>query len=101
MANQSIEQEALERMARMYSAAHHTPPRRHGPSADEVQPPPQDPPPREPSPSPTGESPPAAPGLLHKLLKNNEQGLLLVMMALLLGENTSPELLLAILYLLL
>lgn len=94
----SLEQEALDRVARMYSSfdrrAHNRPR------------PPQPPAPKPPEPEPQKPPEPPAPipekpvGLLDVLLKDKEQSLILLLLVILMRDGADLNVILALMYLL-
>lgn len=95
MPSDSLEQEAMDRVARMYSSfdrrPQNRPPRR--------EPPPEKPKP-EPAPPPPVKPPEKHGGLLEYLMKDKEQSLIMLMLVLLMKDGADMNLLLALIYLL-
>ncbi len=98
MPSQSLEQEALDRVARMYSSFDRRAfPRPQPPKPPEPEPEPQPQPEPEPQPLPV-EKPPA--GLPELLLKDKEQSLLLLLLIILMRDGADLNAVLALMYLL-
>lgn len=102
MPSHSLEQEAMERVSRMYSSFDRRPPERRPPGSA-PEPPRREPPrpDREPGPEP-----PPKPdlskqaGLLDVLMKDKEQSLIMLLLIILMKDGADMNLLLALLYLL-
>ena len=94
MPSQSLEQQALDRVARMYSSfdrrAQHAPP--------EPKPAPEPEPVKEPDPEPPTQKKPA--GLLDTLMQDKEQSLLLLLLVILMKDGAQTDTVLALMYLL-
>lgn len=97
MPSRSLEQEALDRVARMYSSFDRRPSPSPG-KPDRPQPPSPEPPPAPPAPKPPAEEKP--PGLLDVLLKDKEQSLILLLLVILMKDGADLNAILALMYLL-
>ena len=103
MATTSLEQQALDRAARMYSAFD----RRQGASLQQDRPPGPPPAPKpEPPAPPTAPKPPQKPaekppGLLDALMEDKEQSLLMLLLVILMKDGADMNALLALMYILL
>ena len=86
-----MEQEALERVRRMYGGFDT---RKPAPPKQETKPPKEEKPPE-------CEQPPAEKNLLDELLKDNERSLILLLLLVLYSEKADASLLLALMYLIL
>ena len=102
MAENSLEQQALDRVARMYAGYERRQPRGRAPAAP-------DPPPAEPD-APAGaeegahrkeDQPKKQPGLIEALLDDREESLILMLLILLMKDGADMNAVLALLYLLL
>jgi hypothetical protein len=103
----SLEQQALDRMGRMYASFDNRPPRpthdgRPDPPAPPQPAPPQPEPPKPEPPKPEPSDPPAGkpPGFLDLLLEDKEQSLVLLLLIILLKDGADLHTILALLYIL-
>ena len=96
MPSESLEQQAMDRVARMYSSFdRHAPNRpRHMP---EPEPSPE--PPREPEPDEPVEKPDKRGGLLDYLMKDKEQSMIMLLLVILMKDGADMNLILALIYL--
>lgn len=102
MPSNSLEQEAMDRVARMYSSFERGPRERRQPRMD-PRPSPRPEPPQE---LPKEEKPPEpregqGRGLLEMLMQDKEQSLILLLLVILMKEGADMNLLLALVYMLL
>lgn len=103
MSSQSLEQEALDRVARMYSSfdrPRRQPPINNSRHPEQPQPEPPKPDPPEPpkSPEPVEEHKPT--GLLDVLMKDKEQSLIMLLLVILMKDGAEMNTILALMYLL-
>ncbi len=98
MPSQSLEQQALDRVARMYSSYDRRSRSRPQPPPAPAEPPAAPEPEPEPQPPEEPESKPS--GLLDVLLKDKEQSLILLLLVILMKDGADLNLILALLYLL-
>ena len=99
MPSESLEQQALDRVARMYSSFD----RRERPQPQPKPPAPEPQPEPQPKPVPQPEKPPEdkkPAGLLDVLLKDKEQSLLLLLTVILMKDGADMNTVLALMYLL-
>ena len=101
MPSQSLEQEALDRVARMYSSYDRQ--RRQRPPQPVAKPEPEAPPPApEKEPEPNIENKEEKPtGLLDVLLRDKEQSLIMLLLVILMKDGADMNTILALMYLLL
>lgn len=101
MPPKSLEQEALDRVARMYSSYDRQ--HRQRPSQDMPKPEPSVPPPEpEQKPEPIAENAEdKQPGLLDLLMRDKEQSLIMLLLVILMKDGADMNTLLALMYLLL
>ena len=99
MATNSLEQQALDRVARMYAGYDRRQTRvRPLTERPDPVPPPQEPPAEEP-PKPS-EPPKKPPGLLSTLMQDKEQSLILLLLVILMKDGADMDAMLALMYLL-
>lgn len=100
MPSQSLEQEALDRVARMYSSYDRQ--RRQRPPQTATKPAPETPPAPEKEPEPNIENKEEKPaGLLDVLLRDKEQSLIMLLLVILMKDGADMNTILALMYLLL
>lgn len=100
MPSQSLEQEALDRVARMYSSYDRQ--RRQRPPQPVAKPEPEAPPAPEKEPEPNIENKEEKPaGLLDVLLRDKEQSLIMLLLVILMKDGADMNTILALMYLLL
>ena len=100
MPSQSLEQEALDRVARMYSSYDRQ--RRQRPPLTATKPAPETPPAPEKEPEPNIENKEEKPaGLLDVLLRDKEQSLIMLLLVILMKDGADMNTILALMYLLL
>ncbi len=101
MPSQSLEQEALDRVARMYSSYDRQ--RRQRPPQTATKPAPETSPPApEKKPEPNAENTEEKPaGLLDVLLRDKEQSLIMLLLVILMKDGADMNTILALMYLLL
>lgn len=88
----SLEQDAMERVARMYST-------QRAPRSERAQPPP-DPKP-QPEPKPPIKPDPAVPNMLDLLMKDNDRSLIMMLILILMHDGADSMLILALMYIIL
>ena len=100
MPSASLEQEALDRVARMYSTFERRQNSRHEPPDDPKPPKPEpSPEPEASEPQPVGQEAKSA-GMLEYLLKDKEQSLILLLLVILMKDGADMNAVLALMYLL-
>lgn len=97
MPSQSLEQQALDRVARMYSSFDR---RSHNRPSPEPKPEPDEPPRPEPEAQDTVTEVEKPTGLLDVLLRDREQSLIMLLLIILMKDGADLNLILALMYLL-
>ena len=96
----SLEQQAMERVARMYGSFDRRQPQQGRPQPPHRPDPPPRPEPPEPDPEPRPEPPAKPSGLLDQLMEDKEQSLLLLLLVILMKDGADMNTVLALMYLL-
>ena len=100
MPSNSLEQEAMDRVARMYSSFDRRPHSRQRPPEPEPRPEPEKPKAEVEAPPVKAEPPKKNGGLLEMLMKDKDQSLIMLLLVILMKDGADMNLLLALVYLL-
>ena len=98
MPSNSLEQEAMDRVRRMYASFDRPAPQQEAVKKPDPAPPQEPEPPQEPAPKQSDQNAPGS--LLDLLLKDRDQSLILLLLVMLMKDGADMNLLLALVYIL-